>query len=94
MTYQLLSTVAGIVLSLLFSYVPGLKDKFNALAPDQKRGVMLILLLATAAGFLGVSCLGRYGGLTCDADGSWKALEVFILAAIANQAAFALTPRK
>ena len=93
MNAELLASVSGIVLSLAFSYIPGLNSKFGALEGDKKRLVMLGVLFLTALGFLGLSCIGRYSGVTCDVDGAWNVLKVFIYAAIGNQAAYALTPK-
>lgn len=92
-TPEFISMAAGVLISLAFSYVPGLKDKFQALTPDYKRLAMLLALLIVSLGSLGVACLGRYDGLTCDNDGLWRVIEVFILAAIANQTAYQLTPK-
>ena len=93
MTPELLASVSGVVLSLAFSYVPGLNKKFDALQSDYKRLVMLGVLLLTAAGALGLSCIGRFDAVSCDVDGVWQMVEVFIYAAVANQSAYALTPK-
>ena len=89
-----LSALAGIGLSLLFSYVPKLNTKFAALAPEYKRLIMLGLLAVFAFGVYGVSCLGWFEtGITCDQSGIISLVKAFVAAAVANQAAFALTPQ-
>ncbi len=93
MSAELLALFGGIVVSLVFSYFPGVKPKFNALSPDYKRLVNLGALFVVAAAALGLSCIGRYNVFTCDVDGAWQALEVLVLAAIANQSAYLLTPK-
>ena len=93
MSPELLAAVSGVVLSLAFSYIPGLNKKFAALKSDYKRLIMLGALFVVAAGSLGLGCIGRYNLYTCDVDGVWKALETFIIAAIANQSAYGLTPK-
>ena len=93
MSPELLAAVSGIILSLAFSYIPGLNKKFAALQSDYKRLIMLGALFVVAAGALGLGCIGRYNLYSCDVDGAWKALETFIMAAIANQSAYALTPK-
>jgi len=50
MTPQSISTAAAIVLSLLFSYVPGLSNWYGTQDPVHKRLIMLGLLVAVAAG--------------------------------------------
>jgi hypothetical protein len=95
MTAEILSLTAGTALSLVFSYVPGLNAKFAALDPTVKRLWMLGLLLLSALGVFGLSCAGWvFGGIgvTCDQAGIQKLVEVFFLAAIANQTSYALSP--
>lgn len=97
MTPDILAAVAGILLSLAFSYAPSrlkLKQKFDALGSNDKRLVMLTLLALGSVGALALTCAGRYEALTCDADGVWLAIVVFIKAAIANQSAYLLSPKK
>ena len=86
--------MSGVALSLLFSYVPKVKDWFGALESDYKRLVMLGALLLSAAGVMGLSCAGWYDLVTCDQAGIKQLIEVFILAAIANQGAYMLTPKR
>jgi hypothetical protein len=90
-----LSAAAGIVLSLGFSYIPGVSQRFDGLTPTQKRLVMLGLLLACALGVFGLSCLksGWVTAPTCNRAGAWGLAKVFVAALIANQAAFAISPR-
>ena len=113
---ELISTVAGILLSLGFSYIPGLADWFNRLGeyPDgthdggtRKRLVMLALLLLVPAGAFGLACsgwleaVGSNGGRpdaglplpACDRPGLVGLAWSFILAAMANQSAYKLTPK-
>lgn len=91
-----LSAIVGVLLSLGFSYLPGVKKHFGDLDPTTKRQVMLGLLLICALGILGLSCI-RPGDFTpglCSQEGGWKLLKIFIAAAIANQATFELTPKE
>lgn len=93
----LIATVAGALLSLLFAYVPGLKEKFGALEDDQKRLVMLGLLVITALALVGVTCGGFAEDLglvlTCDRSGFVAVLKAFAAATIANQTAFLISPK-
>ena len=94
MTSELLASVAGTVLSLLFSYIPKFSGWFDALDSNMKRLIMLASLLVTAGGVFGVSCLEWFAvDVTCDVAGAMKLIELFIFAAIANQAAYKLSPR-
>ena len=94
MTAQLLTTIAGVLISLAFSYVPGASDWFAKLDGTYKRLVMLAALLLAAGGAFGLGCAGYSTGVPCDGHGALKMLELFILAAMANQSAFLLTPKK
>lgn len=85
------------LLSLAFSYVPGLRDKFDALDPTYKRLIMLALLLVVAAALYGLACAGVVefaNGATCDRAGLVELARAFLAAMMANQAAYLLTPRK
>lgn len=92
MTPELLVSIAGIILSLAFSYVPGLDVKFAALEGVYKRLVMLGLMVLAAAGAFGLSCAGLVDAATCDQAGAWGLVQLFIFAAIANQSAYMLSP--
>ena len=88
-----ISMAAGVLLSLGFSYVPNLKGKFSALSPTRKRLVMLALLVLVTGGVFGLTCLGAESGSSCDQNSAWGLLRALILAIIANQSAYSLSPR-
>ena len=95
MTADSLILISGAVVSLLFSYIPGLNTWFAAKAPDIKRLIMVGVLFLVSAAIFGISCAG-YGaeiGITidCSKDGLIGLLKIFILAVIANQGAYNLT---
>lgn len=91
MTPETISYIAGVVLSLLFAYLPGVKVWYNAQPTEKKALVMLIALAAASAGAFGISCLGWFSvPVTCDKAGALSLLELFVKAAIANQATFLL----
>ena len=96
MNAEELSATAGVLLSLGFSYVPGLNERFDALEPTHKRLVMLALLALAAAASYGLACLGAPGlesSLACDQSGAWGLLRALLAAVVANQAAFTVSPR-
>lgn len=96
MTAETLSLVAGVVLSLLFSYVPKLNTWYAALDGVNKRLIMLAVLLVTSVVIYGQACIGWLGmwdvNVTCDTAGIQELIKAFILAMIANQSAYAVTP--
>jgi len=95
MTSDSLILISGAVLSLLFSYFPGLNTWFAAKSSDVKRLIMAGVLLVVSAAIFGLSCAG-YGSdigitLDCSKEGVIGLVKVLILALIANQGAYALT---
>ncbi len=94
MTAEQLGAIAGVILSLLFSYVPGLSDKFAALDATVKRLVMAGLLLAVAVGALALSCAQVVVTVECSQAGLIGLVNTFIAALVANQAAFLISPQK
>ena len=85
--------VAGAILSLLFGYVPGLRQWFEALDGVRKAQVMAGLLLLAAAGAFGASCYTPWAVVECTEAGFWQLVELFIVAVIANQATYTLAVR-
>jgi hypothetical protein len=93
-TPEFLAAVAGVVLSLAFSYIPGLRVAFAGLMPEVKRLVMLGLLAAVAIVIMLLSCSGVVSsGLSCDRAGIVQIIWIFILAMIANQTAYQISPQ-
>lgn len=98
MTPQSISTIASVILSLAFSYIPNLSDWYAKLDSIHKRLIMLGLLILTAIGSFGLACTsqGKAFGLqlTCDQPGAITLLQSLILALMANQSTYLITPKK
>lgn len=98
MTDSQLSLFAGALLSLAFSYVPGLKDWFEQKDATTKRLVMALALLLIAIVIFAGACGKLLGTLpftmTCDQNGAVALATNFVLALIANQATFTITPQR
>lgn len=90
MTADKLAYLAGVVLSLAFSYIPGLKERYDVLDGQYKRLVMAGLLLLVAAATFGLSCAGILEDVTCSEQGLIGLAWLFIDALIANQATYLL----
>lgn len=88
-TPESLAALAGIILSLAFSYIPGVSTWYDALTPTPKRGVMLGFLLLAAVGVLAYQCRGDGASYSASVE---TVLTAFVMAAIANQTTAALTP--
>ena len=90
------AAMAGTLLSLGFSFIPGLRQAYDALSDQMKALVMLVLNIVVIVGAFGLSCWGPYSYFECTAVGAWVAVELAALVAVslvANQAAFHNTRR-
>jgi hypothetical protein len=96
MTSELLAGISGAVLSLLFSYVPGIKAQYDKLTSAQKGLVMLGLLVLVSIGAFGLSCANSplISGVTCDEQGAWGIVSALLVALTANQATYLMAPQK
>ncbi len=84
-----LSAVAGVVLSLLFSYTPKLREWFASKDSTTKSLMMGVLLLLVAAGALLYKC---NLGSECITD-NWHEYAMALFAAlVANQGTYSLSP--
>ena len=93
MDYNILLAVAGILLSLVFSYVPGAATWFNKKDTTKQRLWMLLFLVVAACGAYGLSCAKIIGGVACDWPGAIEIGKAFVFAAIANQTTNLLSPK-
>jgi len=98
MSAESLSLIAGAVLSLVFSYIPGAKGWFMGFEPEIKRLIMLGLILVSAAAVFGLSCLG-WGidlgiNLSCNRSGLLGMVQQIVIAIIANQSIYAISPHR
>ena len=94
MSAQLLTSLAGIGLSLIFSYAPKVNDWYKAKEPTFKRLFMLGALVLVSAGSFGLACADWFNiNLTCDQAGVEVLLSSFVLALVANQSAYAISPK-
>lgn len=96
MSVEILSAVAGIVLSLLFSYVPGLDVWFASLESKWKQSIMGVCILLVGAVTFALSCTtwGASWGieLTCDQPGAQVMISTVVAALVGNQAIYKISP--
>lgn len=86
-----LATIAGSLLSLVFSYVPGFSTWYDGKDAQTKALIMGAALLLVTAGAFGLSCAGWGSYFECTETGVQAALTVFFAALVANQATYGLT---
>jgi hypothetical protein len=87
MSEELISASAGILISLILEFVPGVATWYAKFSAQQKRLVVLVALFAVVGGAYGLSCVGVLGFFACSGAGAWEALAAFIAALVANQSA-------
>jgi len=101
LTPVVIQSVAGVLLSLLFSYAPGLRLWFAALGAgdpndtgERKRLVMLGLLAAVWVAMIALDYFQVFHlGLTYDRQGWAVMVWALISAVISNQGAYSITPQ-
>jgi hypothetical protein len=92
MDANILAGIAGVVLSLVFAYAPGVQGWFNALDGTYKRLINLGALALVAAAVFGLGCAKWFSvPVTCDQTGLEGLIQAFVAAAIANQGAYLMT---
>lgn len=91
---EFLASVVGVIISLVFSYFPKLKEAFAVLSSEAKSGIMLGLLAIVTAS---ITALDYFNVIDAGIvfDGQWvvRVVWVFISAVIANQATYKISPQ-
>lgn len=95
-----IAATSGVVLSLLFNYIPGLSTKFDTLSADMQRVIMGAMLAATAIGMALWQCSGsdistnEQVAALCGEGINWRAiLTNVVFALIGNQSADRISPK-
>ena len=91
----LISGIAGAVLSLGFTYIPGLSDWYAAQTKQVKQLIMLGCLVLATFGAYAVTCWDLFSipGLVCGEPGIKTLIVAFAAAMVVNQATYPLTKR-
>jgi hypothetical protein len=97
LTPEFISSIAGVILSLMFSYIPKFREWYSKLGSTKKRLIMLGLLLLVSASVFGAACWDVAGDLglniSCNKHGLIGMISVFVSAIISNQAIYAISPQ-
>ena len=101
LTPEALSAFFGILLSVLCSYAPFVKTKWNVFDNDTKRIVMLIGLAVITLVLFGLSCttlkdsfpMLSLSAVSCTQSGAVDLFKIFVSAVVANQSAYLLSPQ-
>ena len=94
MTAEELAAIAGVVISLAFSYVPKLEGWYDDLVTQSKSLVMLGVMVAVSMATFLLSCYGVLEVVVCTQAGAMGLFKVLVAALVANQVTHRLTPRK
>lgn len=90
-----ISVIAGVALSLIFEYVPGVAPWYDALEKRQKQGVMALALLLVSLAIFGLACVKWFDvGVSCDVAGIQELVKMFFAALVANQSTYLITRKE
>jgi hypothetical protein len=91
-TANIISGVAGILLSLGFSYIPSFSEWYYSIT-KQLRGLVMVGFMALVAVVVWLlSCYVGYGFVQCTTNGAKVLIEAFVSALLLNQATYQVTP--
>ena len=88
-----LALLVGLILSLVFSYVPGFADWYNAKNPDAKRAIMLVFIFLTTIVIFMLACFNVLTGVACTQQGFLALVQIFFAVLIANQTVDRISPK-
>ncbi len=97
MTVELLSEIAGVVLSLAVAYIPGLADWYAKKDAKAKAQIMAGLLIGVSVIIFALACAHLLAdlnlGVVCDQASAIELVKIIIAALIANQATYLVAVR-
>lgn len=87
-----LAWIAGVILSLLFRYVPGFTDFFKRLSDEERRLFMLLFVVLSGITIYILSCWDSeiFTQLTCDRRGFVELMRLILATAVSNQTTYLL----
>lgn len=92
-TAEFIAGAAGALISLIFSYLPGLRTWYAEKSATFKRLFMLGVVVLTSAGIFGLGCANILStNLVCSKQGILQLAIVIGTALITNQSVFVITP--
>ena len=92
---EFLAATCGAILSLIFSYVPSVRDRWATLTKEQQQLGMAGLILITTAALFGLGCVGFIGisGFACSKGTAVQYGWMALYALAANQGVYKLSPQ-
>jgi hypothetical protein len=92
---EVLIALAGVVLSVIFTYMPKLRVMYGGLASETKQLIQLILITSIAGIMFAFTCTSFFmvPGVECTQQGMITLIIYIFLAAGGNQLAYKLSPQ-
>ena len=91
-TIEGLVAFAAVILSAGFTYIPGLREKYAAMADVRKSEIMLGCLALTVVLIAASSCFGLWQFISCDKPSILELVKLFGIAALYNQVTYTIMP--
>lgn len=89
---ELISAGVGILLSLVFSFVPPIASWYYKI-DKQYRGLVMVGFTALATlGIFGLSCTGLFNWVACTTEGAKELVTAFLILLGTNQITYLATP--
>jgi len=93
MTAERLGAIAGLGLTLIFSYAPGLSVWYEKQSGQVKSLIMLAALVVSAGAIFGLSCYSPWQIVQCTEEAAWGLGEMLFYAIVLNVSSHALTKK-
>lgn len=92
MMEELISAGVGILLSLVFSFIPPVATWYYGINKEWRGLVMVGFTVLATLGIFGLSCSGLFNWVACTADGAKDLLRAFLILLGSNQIVYMVTP--
>jgi ribose/xylose/arabinose/galactoside ABC-type transport system permease subunit len=89
---EMVIAAAGVILAVLFAYVPKLNDWYYKQGAIAKRGIMAVVCLVVLSAIYFGACYGLISGIACGKATIYDFVYKFVLIIIANQSAYSILP--
>ena len=89
---ELISAGVGVILSLIFSYIPPLAQWYYGIDEKYRGLVMVGLTILSALGIFGLSCTGLFNWVACTKAGALDLVKAVLIILGSNQIAYMVSP--
>lgn len=94
LTPELTAAIVAGVISLLFTYIPTLREKFAAQSEDAKKTIMGAITIVAAVAVYVLACVPALGFpyVACPTGGFWELIGTILIALGVNQGIDRISP--